>query len=215
MVERRWRPLILASTRAILDSVVNSAKSISAAEDDGVLRPRRSRFANEDGGSASASLRLKAGISCGACPQRRVRTTPSTHARTSSTTATPIPPPPSPTSSAAPTPTPPGFSTSTRSTNKLWRSSRRYMGAEQWRWGRASYTHGDSAIMGIVDIDNDKANPQMCSLYASEIYTNLCATEDIGGGSAETFSDILDMQEQSRRSTDEDSGALEQEVTEK
>ncbi|XP_020087903.1 uncharacterized protein LOC109719145 isoform X2 [Ananas comosus] len=142
MVERRWRPLILASTRAILDSVVNSAKSISAAEDDGVLRPRRSRFANEDGGSASASLRLKAGISCGACPQRRVRTTPSTHARTSSTTATPIPPPPSPTSSAAPTPTPPGFSTSTRSTNKLWRSSRRYMGAEQWRWGRASYTHG-------------------------------------------------------------------------
>ncbi|XP_020086962.1 cyclin-A2-1-like [Ananas comosus] len=36
---------------------------------------------------------------------------------------------------------------------------------------------GDSAIMGIVDIDNDKANPQMCSLYASEIYTNLCAAE--------------------------------------
>nr|CAD1825894.1 unnamed protein product [Ananas comosus var. bracteatus] len=58
------RPLILASTRAILDSVVNSAKSIGAAEDDGVLRPCRSHFADEDGGSASAfaSLRLKAGI---------------------------------------------------------------------------------------------------------------------------------------------------------
>ncbi|OAY74954.1 Peroxisome biogenesis protein 6 [Ananas comosus] len=62
MVERRRRPLILASTRAILDSVLNSAKSLGAAEGDGVLRPRRSRFADEDGGSASASLRLKAGI---------------------------------------------------------------------------------------------------------------------------------------------------------
>ncbi|XP_020113023.1 uncharacterized protein LOC109727345 [Ananas comosus] len=64
MVERRRRPLILASTRAILDSVVNSAKSIDAAEDNSVLRPRRSRFIDEDGGSASAyaSLRLKAGI---------------------------------------------------------------------------------------------------------------------------------------------------------
>nr|CAD1829300.1 unnamed protein product [Ananas comosus var. bracteatus] len=62
MVERRRRPLILASTRAILDSFLNSAKSNGAAEDDGVLRPRRFRFADEDGGSASASLRLKAGI---------------------------------------------------------------------------------------------------------------------------------------------------------
>ncbi|OAY74794.1 LYR motif-containing protein [Ananas comosus] len=42
---------------------------------------------------------------------------------------------------------------------------------------KVSNDAGDSAIMGIVDIDNDKANPQMCSLYASEIYTNLCATE--------------------------------------
>nr|CAD1823485.1 unnamed protein product [Ananas comosus var. bracteatus] len=163
MVERRWRPLILASTRAILDSVVNSAKSISAAEDDGVLRPRRSRFANEDGGSASASLRLKAGSRAAPAPETRAYY--AKYARENfvnhrdADPHLPLRPPPP-------------------------RLRLLHLGSQQ----------GDSAIMGIVDIDNDKANPQMCSLYASEIYTNLCATEDIGGGSAETFSDILDMQ---------------------
>nr|CAD1823016.1 unnamed protein product [Ananas comosus var. bracteatus] len=176
LVERRWRPLILASTRAILDPVVNSAKSIGAAEDDSVLRHRRSRFANEDRGSASASLRR--------LPRRRARTTPSTRARTSSTTATPIPPPPSPTSSAAPMPTPPGSSTSTRSTNRPWRSSRRYMGAEQWRWGRASYTHG-TCLMKFLD-----SNLRPHNSDARDAMGELWHVVHEGGGANEEFNEL-------------------------
>ncbi|KAF0889553.1 hypothetical protein E2562_028648, partial [Oryza meyeriana var. granulata] len=36
---------------------------------------------------------------------------------------------------------------------------------------------GDSCGLGIIDIDNDNGNPQMCASYAAEIYTNLMASE--------------------------------------
>uniref|UniRef100_A0A0E0BT23 Cyclin-like domain-containing protein n=2 Tax=Oryza TaxID=4527 RepID=A0A0E0BT23_9ORYZ len=36
---------------------------------------------------------------------------------------------------------------------------------------------GDSSGLGFIDIDNDNGNPQMCASYASEIYTNLMASE--------------------------------------
>ncbi|KAL5225728.1 hypothetical protein ABZP36_012367 [Zizania latifolia] len=36
---------------------------------------------------------------------------------------------------------------------------------------------GDSCGLGIIDIDNDNGNPQMCASYAAEIYTNMMASE--------------------------------------
>ncbi|OAY84079.1 LYR motif-containing protein [Ananas comosus] len=68
-------------------------------------------------------------------------------------------------------------------------------GLNEFQSARSRVTR-DSAIMGIVDIDNDKANPQVQPLCIGDIYKSVC------------------YREQSRRSTDKDSGALEQEVTE-
>ncbi|KAL5206279.1 hypothetical protein ABZP36_034488 [Zizania latifolia] len=36
---------------------------------------------------------------------------------------------------------------------------------------------GNSCGLGIIDIDNDNGNPQMCVSYAADIYTNLMASE--------------------------------------
>uniref|UniRef100_A0A0D9Y0C5 Uncharacterized protein n=1 Tax=Leersia perrieri TaxID=77586 RepID=A0A0D9Y0C5_9ORYZ len=36
---------------------------------------------------------------------------------------------------------------------------------------------GDSCGLGIIDIDKDDGNPQMCASYAADIYTNLMASE--------------------------------------
>nr|CAD1825961.1 unnamed protein product [Ananas comosus var. bracteatus] len=73
---RDRRPLILASTRAILDSVVNSAKSIGAAEDDGVLRPPGIlRVVHEGGGANEEFNELSSFVGVSADVLRRLAIT--------------------------------------------------------------------------------------------------------------------------------------------
>ncbi|XP_072990711.1 cyclin-A2-1-like [Typha latifolia] len=50
--------------------------------------------------------------------------------------------------------------------------------------------NGDSIGLGIINIDNENANPQMCSIYASEIYTNLRAAE-LSGRPCSNFMETL------------------------